>query len=67
MEVKLRGGIKVYRNGKLIASTHNDVTASFVLSLVKSLFGASSFYGGYFGIPKTSVVNVGLLARAPAP
>jgi len=58
MEVKLRGGINVYRNGKLIASTHNDVTASFVLSLVKSLFGASSFYGGYFGIPKTAVVKL---------
>ncbi len=58
MEVKLRGGIKVYRNGKLVASTHNDVTASFILSLIKSLFGASSFYGGYFGIPKTSVVKL---------
>jgi hypothetical protein len=58
MEMKLRGGIKVYRNGKLIASTHNDVTASFVLSLIKSLFGASSFYGGYFGMPKTAVVKL---------
>ena len=58
MKVKLRGGINVYRNGKLIASTHNDVTASFILSLIKSLFGASSFYGGYFGIPKTSVVKL---------
>ena len=58
MKVELRGGIKVYLNGKPIASTHNDVTASFVLSLVKSLFGASSFYGGYFGIPKTSVVKL---------
>jgi len=58
MKMELRGGIKVYVNGKLIASTHNDVTASFVLSLIKSLFGASSFYGGYFGIPKTAVVKL---------
>ena len=58
VKFKLRGGINVYRNGKLIASTHNDVTASFILSLVKSIFGASSFYGGYFGMPNTAVVKL---------
>ena len=58
VKFKLRGGVNVYLNGKLIASTHNDVTASFILSLVKSLIGASSLYGGYFGIPKTAVLKL---------
>jgi len=58
VELKVRGGINIYINGKLVASTHNDVSSSFILSLIKSLVGASSFYGGYFGMPSTAVVKL---------
>ena len=58
MKLKLRGGVNIYINGKLVASTHNDVSSSFILSLIKSLIGASSFYGGYFGMPNTAVVKL---------
>jgi len=58
MKFKLIGGINVYINGKLVASTHNDVTSSFIMSLVKSLIGSSSSYSGYFGMPNTAVVKM---------
>lgn len=54
----LRGGVNIYINGKLVASRHNNVTASFILSLVKAIIGVSSSYGGYFGIPSTATVKI---------
>jgi len=58
LKFNLRGGINVYINGKLVASSHNDVTASFIMSLVKSLIGSSPPYSGYFGMPNTAVVKM---------
>jgi len=54
----LRGGVNIYINGKLVASRHNNVTASFILSLVKAIIGVSSAYGGYFEMPKMAVVKL---------
>jgi len=54
----LRGGINIYINGKLVASKHNNVTSSFILSLVKAVIGVSSTYGGYFAMPSTAVVKL---------
>jgi hypothetical protein len=54
----LRGGVNIYINGKLVASKHNNVTASFILSLVKAIIGVSSTYGGYFAMPSTAVVKL---------
>jgi len=54
----LRGGVNIYVNGRLVASRHNNVTASFILSLVKSIIGVSSTYGGYFEMPSTAVVKL---------
>jgi len=54
----LRGGVNIYINGRLVASRHNNVTASFILSLVKAIVGVSSTYGGYFGMPTTAVVKL---------
>jgi len=54
----IRGGVNIYINGKLVASRHNNVTASFILSLVKAVVGVSSTYGGYFGMPSTAVMKL---------
>jgi hypothetical protein len=54
----LRGGLNIYLNGKLVASVHNNVTASFILSLVKAILGVSSIYGGYFEMPSTATVKL---------
>jgi hypothetical protein len=54
----LRGGVNIYINGKLVASRHNNVTASFILSLIKSIVGVSSIYGGYFEMPSTATVKL---------
>ena len=54
----LRGGINIYINGKLVASKHNNVTSSFILSLMKAVIGVSSTYGGYFAMPSTAVVKL---------
>jgi len=54
----LRGGINIYVNGRLVASRHNNVTASFILSLAKAIVGVSSSYGGYFEMPSTAVVKL---------
>jgi len=54
----LRGGVNIRINGKLVASRHNNVTASFILSLVKAIIGVSSTYGGYFEMPSTATVKL---------
>jgi len=54
----LRGGVNIYINDKLVASRHNNVTASFILSLVKAIIGVSSTYGGYFEMPSTAVLKL---------
>jgi hypothetical protein len=54
----IKGGVNVYINGKLVASKRNNVTASFILSLVKAVIGVSSIYGGYFEMPKNAVVKL---------
>jgi len=54
----LRGGVNIYKNGKLVASRHNNVTASFILSLVKAIIGVSSTYGGYFEMPSSATVKL---------
>jgi len=54
----LRGGVNIYINGKLVASRHNNVTTSFILSLVKAIVGVSSIYGGYFEMPSTATVKL---------
>lgn len=55
---EIRGGVNIYINGKLVASRHNNVTASFILSLVKAVIGVSSLYGGYFEMPSTATVKL---------
>jgi len=55
---QLKGGVNIYINGKLVASRHNNVTASFILSLVKAIVGVSSTYGGYFEMPSTATVKL---------
>jgi len=54
----IKGGVNIYVNGRLVASKHNNVTASFILSLVKAIIGVSSVYGGYFEMPSTAVVKL---------
>ena len=54
----LRGGVDIYINSKLVASRHNNVTASFILSLIKAIIGVSSIYGGYFEMPSTAVAKL---------
>jgi len=54
----LRGGVNIYINNKLVTSRHNNVTASFILSLIKAIIGVSSTYGGYFEMPSTAVVKL---------
>jgi len=54
----LRGGLNIYINKRLVASVHNNVTASFILSLVKAIIGVSSTYGGYFEMPSTATVKL---------
>ena len=54
----LRGGVNIYINDKLVASKHNNVTASFILSLVKAIIGVSSTYGGYFEMPSSATVKL---------
>jgi hypothetical protein len=54
----IKGGVNVYINGKLVASKHNNVTASFILSLVKAIIGVPSIYSGYFEMPKNAVVKL---------
>jgi len=54
----IKGGVNIYINGRLVASKHNNVTASFILSLVKAIIGVSSVYGGYFEMPSTAVVKL---------
>jgi hypothetical protein len=54
----LKGGLNIYINKRLVASVHNNVTASFILSLIKAVIGVSSDYSGYFGIPTSAVVKL---------
>jgi len=54
----LRGGVNIYINGKLVASRHNNVTSSFILSLIKAIIGVSSIYGGYFEMPSSATVKL---------
>jgi len=54
----LRGGLNIYINRRLVASVHNNVTVSFILSLIKAVIGVSSDYSGYFGIPTSAVVKL---------
>jgi len=54
----IRGGLNIYINKRLVASVHNNVTASFILSLVKAIIGVSSTYGGYFEMPSTATVKL---------
>jgi hypothetical protein len=54
----LKGGVNVYINGKLVASKRNNVTASFILSLVKAVIGVSSTYSGYFEMPENVIVKL---------
>lgn len=54
----IRGGVQIRINGKLVATTHNNVTPSFILSLIKSIIGVSSIYGGYFEMPSTATVKL---------
>jgi len=54
----LRGGVNIHINGKLVVSRHNNVTPSFILSLIKAIIGVSSTYGGYFEMPSTAVVKL---------
>ena len=57
----LRGGVNIYINGKLVASRHNNVTSSFILSLIKAIIGVSSIYGGYFEMPSSATVKLSLI------
>lgn len=57
-ELGLRGRVRVKKNGKVVFDSHNDITASFVLSMVKTLIGASSVYGGHFAMPSTASVKL---------
>jgi len=54
----IKGGLNIYINGKLVASRHNNVTSSFILSLIKAIIGVSSIYGGYFGMPSSATVKL---------
>jgi len=54
----IKGGLNIYINKKLVASVHNNVTSSFILSLVKAIIGVSSIYGGYFGMPSSATVKL---------
>ncbi len=53
----LRGHVRVYKNGKPVFEHHNDITPSFVLSLVKAVIGTSSAYGGLFTMPSIAVLK----------
>jgi len=54
----IKGGLNIYINKKLVASVHNNVTSSFILSLIKAIIGVSSIYGGYFGMPSSATVKL---------
>jgi len=54
----IKGGLNIYINGKLVASRHNNVTSSFILSLIKAIIGVSSIYGGYFEMPSSATVKL---------
>jgi len=54
----IKGGLNIYINKKLIASVHNNVTSSFILSLIKAIIGVSSIYGGYFEMPSSATVKL---------
>ena len=54
----IKGGLNIYINKKLVASVHNNVTSSFILSLIKAIIGVSSIYGGYFEMPSTATVKL---------
>ena len=54
----LRGGLNIYINRRLVASVHNNVTVSFILSLIEAVIGVSSDYSGYFGMPTSAVVKL---------
>ncbi|AAL27762.1 hypothetical protein SIFV0053 [Sulfolobus islandicus filamentous virus] len=54
----IRGGANIYVNNKLVATTHNNVTPSFILSLIKSIIGVSAIYGGYFEMPSTATAKL---------
>jgi len=56
--LSINGGADIYINGKLVATTRNNITPSFILSLVKSIIGVSSIYGGYFEMPSTATVKL---------
>jgi len=65
----LKGGLDIYINDKLTTSTHNNVTASFILYLLKAILGTSSSsstsYSSYFTTPSTATVKL-LYQNAPA-
>jgi len=56
--LSINGGANIYINGKLVATTHNNITASFILSLVKSVIGVSAIYSSSFAIPSTATVKL---------
>jgi len=41
-----------------VASVHNNITVSFILSLIKAVIGVSSDYSGYFALPTSAVVKL---------
>lgn len=55
--VKLAGKVRIYKNGKPVFEHHNDITPSFILSLIKTVIGSSSAYGGLFSIPSIAVLK----------
>jgi len=59
---QIQGGLNIYKNGKLVASRHNNITSSFILSLLKAILGTSSSssnsYSWYFTTPSTATVKL---------
>jgi hypothetical protein len=59
---QIKGFLNIYKNGKLVASRHNNITASFILSLLKAILGtsssSSSSYSWYFTTPSTATVKL---------
>jgi len=58
LNLNIRGGADIYINKKLVATTRNNITPSFILSLIKSIIGVSSIYGGYFEMPTTATAKL---------
>jgi hypothetical protein len=59
---QIQGGLNIYINKKLVASRHNNITASFIVSLIKSITGTSSTssnsYSWYYFAPSTATVKL---------